>query len=159
MYRKAAVGFGPSEAMKKGARAALKLSPKSLLAKPGASSRALMSEPATITSSRSPHSPTEAWAVGESSATPTSQQRALIEHFDGSKWNVVSSPTTGQLSDLGGVAAISPSDVWATGSFFNVSGNQQMLVEHWNGFQMANRAGSESRCKLQRAREDGGDLR
>jgi len=78
-------------------------------------------------------SDTDVWAVGQRNATPTSQPKPLIEHWNGSAWRVVRSPSAGQLSVLGGVAAVSSKDVWAVGSFFNFSGNQQTLVEHWNG--------------------------
>jgi hypothetical protein len=75
----------------------------------------------------------DVWAVGIRNATPSSQTKSLIEHWNGSAWSVVRSPSAGQLSVLGAVAAVSSKDVWAVGSFFNFSGNQQTLVEHWNG--------------------------
>jgi hypothetical protein len=78
-------------------------------------------------------SPDDAWAVGEWNATPTSRPKPLIEHWDGSAWIIIPSPSAGQLSALGAVAAVSPDDVWAVGAFFNFAGNQQTLVEHWNG--------------------------
>src|SRR5204862_547524 len=62
------------------------------------------------------------WAVGGS----------LIEHWDGSNWSVVPSPSpSAGYSNLYGVAAVSANDVWAVGS----SGYDpfQTLTEHWNG--------------------------
>jgi hypothetical protein len=78
-------------------------------------------------------SPSDVWAVGFSTPTSTSTNRALIEHWDGRTWSVVSSPSPGQLSGLSDVKAVSSSDVWAVGAYFNFAGNQQTLVEHWNG--------------------------
>jgi hypothetical protein len=53
----------------------------------------------------------------------------LIEHWNGSSWSVVSSPTaTVENTHLNAVAAISSNDVWAVGGS---SGN--VLVEHWDG--------------------------
>jgi hypothetical protein len=75
----------------------------------------------------------DVWAVGIRNATPSSQTKSLIEHWNGSAWSVVRSPSAGQLSVLGAVAAVSSKDVWAVGSFFNFSGNQQTPIEHWNG--------------------------
>src|SRR5258706_4990789 len=49
---------------------------------------------------------------------------------NGCKWQVVHSPTPGAQSQLGGVAAISPNDVWAVGSY-----NGGAVAEHWNGIQ------------------------
>jgi hypothetical protein len=56
--------------------------------------------------------------------------RTLIEHWDGIRWGIVSSPTVGTFSLLRGVTAISPSDVWAVGDDNDSRGT---LVEHWDG--------------------------
>jgi hypothetical protein len=78
-------------------------------------------------------SDSDVWAVGARNPTSTAQTQPLIEHWDGSAWRVVRSPTTGQLGSLGTVAVVSTNDAWAAGGFFNAAGNQQTLVEHWNG--------------------------
>lgn len=75
----------------------------------------------------------DAWAVGSSSRTPTSQNRTLIEQWNGNKWTVIKSPSPGQLSALGDIKAVSANDIWAVGAYFNLAGNQRTLVEHWNG--------------------------
>ncbi len=54
---------------------------------------------------------------------------ALIEHWNGASWSVVSSPRVGHGAFLSAVMAISSNDVWAAGSN-NSSG---VLMEHWNG--------------------------
>ena len=75
------------------------------------------------------------WAVGYSTADSSSPAQALIEHWDGSQWNVIAAPQPdGWSSDLAGVAAISPSDVWAVGSFTSVT-STFALIEHWDGTQ------------------------
>lgn len=78
-------------------------------------------------------SPTGVWAVGFFAAQSTSPQSAFIEHWNGQKWSVVPSPHHGQLSILSGVRAISASDVWAVGLYYDNAGNSKALSEHWNG--------------------------
>jgi hypothetical protein len=76
-------------------------------------------------------SPTDAWAVGNY-ATPTNQ-RTLVEHYNGKGWKVQPSPSPGGSSvsnGLEGVAAPSPIDAWAVG--FTSNGNDA-LIEHWDG--------------------------
>jgi hypothetical protein len=75
----------------------------------------------------------DVWAVGVQNATPTAQTKPLIEHWNGSAWHIVESPSPGQLGALASVAAAAPNDVWAVGGYFDFAGNQQTLVEHWNG--------------------------
>jgi hypothetical protein len=60
----------------------------------------------------------------------------LVEHWDGVKWSVVSSPNPSQsvFSTLTGLAVVSPSDMYAVGYFANpTSGQHQTLIEHFNG--------------------------
>jgi hypothetical protein len=71
--------------------------------------------------------PNDVWAVG-SYGPEFGPQRTLIEHWDGVKWSVVSSPSPGIANYyLNGVTAVSANDVWAVGI-----GNSA-LIEHWNG--------------------------
>src|SRR5579872_4734311 len=87
--------------------------------------------------------PNNVWAVGFSTPVPPPQQAAtltLIEHFDGATWKVVPSPNFGpasiyQSNRLFGLAANSPDDIWAFGSYFAAdgSGHQMTLLLHWNG--------------------------
>ncbi len=75
------------------------------------------------------------WAVGSSAADSSSPSQALIEHWNGTQWSVVSSPQpNGWTSDLVGVAAISSNDVWAVGSYVTTTGTF-ILIEHWDGTQ------------------------
>ena len=87
--------------------------------------------------------PNDAWAVGFSTPVAPPEQAAtltLIEHFDGTSWAVVPSPNVGsnganQSNRLLGLAANSPNDVWAFGSYFAAdgSGHQMTLLLHWDG--------------------------
>jgi hypothetical protein len=78
-------------------------------------------------------SPTDVWAVGKFDPQTTSQDKTLIEHWNGQKWTVMPNPSPGQLSDLFGVGAVSANDIWAAGFFYNEAGNSQTLIEHWDG--------------------------
>ncbi|HEV8172348.1 MAG TPA: hypothetical protein VGP91_01750 [Actinoplanes sp.] len=79
-----------------------------------------------------------AWAVGRSRAG-----RALVEHWDGTGWTIVPTPdpavkagSTLASSTLTGVSALSPSDIWAVGSYSVVTGTVSdafTLIEHYNG--------------------------
>jgi len=78
-------------------------------------------------------SPSSAWAVGYF-VNGRFQQQTLVQHFDGSVWSVVPSPSPGaQQNILFGVAAISDSDVWAVGGTEDATGLWHTLTEHWNG--------------------------
>lgn len=79
------------------------------------------------------------WAVGYTMPTPFSH-RAFLEHWDGKIWSIVNIPTLKTIeSQLFGVSAISPNDVWAVGTSSNASANAplrpQPLIEHWDGKQ------------------------
>ncbi len=84
--------------------------------------------------------PDDAWAVGgpslfEDGPRPT----ALIEHWDGTRWGVVSSPAV--AGSLESIAIAAPDDVWAVGElgasgrakFRGAGGKGKALAEHWNG--------------------------
>jgi hypothetical protein len=93
-------------------------------------------------------SPTNAWAVGQSSLAEVgnaqqireSPVQTLIEHWDGQSWQVIASPNIGtpsvfQRNVLYGVAALSASDIWAAGQFQLPDGSdsQLTLALHWDG--------------------------
>jgi hypothetical protein len=99
-------------------------------------------------------SPTNAWAVG-SYYNGTADQ-TLIEHWNGTEWKVQASVNLGGSAndnDLYGVAATSPTNAWAVGSYFNGT-TIQTLIEHWNGkswnVQASPTPGNAS-CLMQRA--------
>jgi hypothetical protein len=78
-------------------------------------------------------SSTDAWAVGQVSAgAPTD---VLIEHWNGTAWSVVTSPTPGLYPVVRSVAARSANDVWAVGDIATSDSTPQYrtFTLHWNG--------------------------
>jgi hypothetical protein len=72
------------------------------------------------------------WAVGSYNNASNNSQ-TLIEHWNGSKWNIVSSPNVLSVGNsLAAISAVSATDVWAVGSVSGANGFQT-LMEHWNG--------------------------
>ena len=77
-------------------------------------------------------STTDAWAVGNY-LSKSGQAKTLTEHWDGTRFKVVSSPSVPQTpNNLFSVTAVSSKDVWAVGNTGSISGTQT-LAEHWNG--------------------------
>ncbi|MBA3832996.1 MAG: hypothetical protein H0X34_14090 [Chthoniobacterales bacterium] len=74
------------------------------------------------------------WAVGYYS-TPGAGTRTLIEHWDGTLWSVISSPSTDPFEEdqLLGVTCTSASDCWAVGYAFDGNSETRTLVERWDG--------------------------
>jgi hypothetical protein len=73
----------------------------------------------------------DVWAVGYTYSIQT-----LIEHWNGTQWSIVPSPSPGTKDNrLTGVTAISTDDIWAVG--YEAGGNSatQTLTEHWDGTQ------------------------
>jgi hypothetical protein len=84
----------------------------------------------------------DVWAVGQTIDTASGSflpDRTLTLHWNGTAWSVVSSPDHPAEDELTGVAAVSPTDVWAVGTFVDRGvdgtafpvGKSQTL--HWNG--------------------------
>jgi hypothetical protein len=69
-------------------------------------------------------SATDVWAVG------WSPQGALIEHWDGKRWQVVPNPARQAADVLNGVATVAANDIWAVGYTAAAA-----LIEHWDGTQ------------------------
>jgi hypothetical protein len=61
---------------------------------------------------------TNVWAVGYTITTDGTNQpdKTLIEHWNGTSWSLVTSPSPASNDTLAGVAARSATDVWAVGS-------------------------------------------
>lgn len=69
------------------------------------------------------------WAVGDSyTGGGSSTTATLIEHWNGSAWSVVSSPTPGTFGALFGVIAVAAHDVIAVGE-----STTDTLIEQWTG--------------------------
>src|SRR5258706_13559452 len=76
---------------------------------------------------------TDVWAVGHY-ANQFSNNQTLMEHWDGTRWSVVQSPSHASVNnDLTAVAAVSSNDIWAAG--YTTDGTKQTLIEHWDGTQ------------------------
>jgi hypothetical protein len=70
----------------------------------------------------------DVWAVGSRTGPDNPDfGEQLIEHWNGTSWSVVTSPTI-EGDSLSGVTVISSNNVWAVGS-----SSSGALVEHWNG--------------------------
>jgi hypothetical protein len=79
-----------------------------------------------------------AWGVG-SYFDRAGNAQTLIEHWNGRAWKIQSSPDaggpgSGLPNELLGVAAVSSRNAWAVGAYFDqYGGNEQTLIDHWNG--------------------------
>jgi hypothetical protein len=82
-------------------------------------------------------SPANAWSVGYYCTTKCGSNetdRGMILHWDGTAWSQAASPNPGTDDRLQAVTAVSPTDVWAAGYFFDANSSAcGPLFEHWNG--------------------------
>jgi hypothetical protein len=79
----------------------------------------------------------DVWAVGRVGDHDWGiLDQTITEHWDGSRWTLVSSPNPGDAREndiLWGVAAVTDKDVWAVGSYGNADPYLYPLAEHWDG--------------------------
>jgi FG-GAP-like repeat len=83
----------------------------------------------------------DVWAVGAYAATAANNYKTLVEHWNGSKWQVVASPNVGgstSLNTLTSVDALSRTSAWAVGSYRTppppgTDSVRKTLIERWNG--------------------------
>ena len=79
----------------------------------------------------------DVWAVGNTQNNEVGNPQTLIEHWDGTTWNFISSPNPSSLFNvLYGVVAISANNVWAVGYYQTSNSNftpTHGLIEHWDG--------------------------
>jgi hypothetical protein len=75
-------------------------------------------------------SSTDAWAVG--TAYPDAYDTPLVEHWDGSTWDVVELPV-GYETDLEDVHALSADDVWVVGHWIGDDDFEFPFTAHWDG--------------------------
>jgi len=76
------------------------------------------------------------WAVGKTYYNNRIHPfYTLTEHWDGTQWSIVPSPTLNTSSALNGVAAVSSSNVYAVGydDISSRSPDTHSLIERWNG--------------------------
>lgn len=77
----------------------------------------------------------DVWAVGVSH-DGTLPSRTLIQHWDGTRWSIVPSPSPDtQLNELRGVAALAANDAWAVGyrGGTHTETPLETLILHWDG--------------------------
>lgn len=83
-------------------------------------------------------SPTNVWAVGGSGdhviGIGGSPSNTLIEHYNGTAWSIVPSPSPGTNNALTGVTESAPNNLWAVG-YGTPAGaaSAQTLTLNWNG--------------------------
>jgi hypothetical protein len=78
----------------------------------------------------------DAWAVGSDFQPDGST--ALIEHWNGHTWRRASTPKGTPRTQLTAIAAASPNDVWAFGSYVSdnpigIHTRSGIVTEHWDG--------------------------
>ncbi len=75
----------------------------------------------------------DVWAVGEGDELSGDQDRTLVEHWDGSVWTIIASPSPGVTHNfLHRVHALSATDIWAVGEYTGSSVYGTMIL-HWDG--------------------------
>jgi hypothetical protein len=82
--------------------------------------------------------PEDAWAVGASSRVLAKPPQGLIEHWDGSRWNLIASPAVPAGDFLLGVSVTAADDAWAVGESarYYLAGEAAYafaVAEHWDG--------------------------
>jgi hypothetical protein len=81
-------------------------------------------------------SPKDAWAVGGLGGVSGITDDTLIEHWNGSGWTLVKSPSPFLGgNELSAVAAVSAKDIWAVGggNVISAKGTATALALHWDG--------------------------
>ena len=81
------------------------------------------------------NSPSDVWAVGDSGIVDVPGSQTLIEHFTGTAWSIVPSPSPGSIAILGGVTTSNAANnVWAVGADTPAgTSGRQTLTLNWNG--------------------------
>jgi hypothetical protein len=74
----------------------------------------------------------DAWVVG-TRENRVGDSKTMTEHWDGTEWSIVNSPSPGPGTTVAtGVAGFAPDDVWAVGTNYGGS-TYRPFIEHWNG--------------------------
>jgi len=72
------------------------------------------------------------WAVGDYNLSNSTGSKTLVEQWNGSSWNIVSSPNLSNEGDqLNSVYCTSSSNCWAVGG--GERNGRPAVIEHWNG--------------------------
>jgi hypothetical protein len=72
------------------------------------------------------------WSVGRVLSSSGLSSTTLAEHFDGTSWSVVTTPTLKKGGFFEGTAAVASNDVWTVGGAGSLPPFQP-LFEHWDG--------------------------
>lgn len=77
----------------------------------------------------------DVWAVGYAEASNSLDQITQADHWDGSSWRTIPTPKPSPfgVQSFSGVAAASPTDVYAVGESWDNGGQTSALVERWDG--------------------------
>lgn len=79
-------------------------------------------------------SPDDVWAAGYENENSQGQYGgALIEHWDGTAWSLVSAPILSFATTVYGLAALSSTDAWAVGYIWRFGISYLPITEHWDG--------------------------
>ena len=87
------------------------------------------------------------WAVGSTSEISAGRRSNLIEHWDGTKWQVVASPNLSidgeeqlgfkSYNGLSSIDAVSATDIWTVGRAYTIDSGHiytaPTLILHWDG--------------------------
>ncbi|HTK15333.1 MAG TPA: arylsulfotransferase family protein [Acidimicrobiia bacterium] len=84
----------------------------------------------SISALPTPTAADDVWAAG--SYTRAGVEWPLLDHWNGTSWQVLPAPHAGSTSRLTSVSASSSYDVWAAGSYTQ-GGVEWPLLDHWNG--------------------------
>ncbi|MEO5952238.1 MAG: S-layer homology domain-containing protein [Chloroflexia bacterium] len=77
--------------------------------------------------------PNDVWAVG-SYRDSTYITHPMSQHWDGTQWSIVFVPSLDSSDHaLAAIDVVSPTDIWAVGSFGGYSYAAQSFAAHWNG--------------------------
>jgi hypothetical protein len=77
---------------------------------------------------------TNTWAVGNFLASHTTGTQNFAQQTVNGRWSTVSIPSVGAFDNtLSSATAISDSNVWAVGTYIDNNGNNQTIIEQWNG--------------------------
>src|SRR6266568_2042618 len=111
------------------ARDGLSCNPWSRVTSPGAGTSGSELDGVAVVSA------SDIWAVGSYFNLTLNSSQTLVEHWNGSNWQVVPSPNAGiDNNDLHGVAVELSGNAWAVGSYFDPrTGSSRTLIERWNG--------------------------
>ena len=80
----------------------------------------------------------DVWAVGSYKDSRATDKgiKPLLAHWDGHQWSLVTSSSLPEFGELYSAAALSSSDVWATGdSISSQDDSSQSVILHWDGQQ------------------------